>query len=899
MNFKIFRVAASAMLTFAVTAVSFAQTKVLVYTKTAGFPHASIPAGSAAITKLGNANGFAVDVTADSSKIAESNLKNYAAVVFLSTTGNLLNPYHQVELERYIQAGGGFVGIHAAADAGYDWKWYGRLVGAYFDNHPRPQQATINVVDKTHPSTTMLPEKWSRQDEWYNYKGINPNIKVLLNLDEKSYTGGRNGDKHPIAWYHDYDGGRSFYTGLAHFDAAFSEDLFLQHLLGGIKYAIGNNVKLDYTKAKSQHAPEANRFTKTQLFTGGLFEPTEMTILPNLDVLIAERHGKISLYKNSTKKVSIAATLKVYDKASVRGVNAEEGLLGIQKDPDFATNRYVYIYYSPADVSVNRLSRFVFINDKIDLTSEKVILDVASQREICCHTGGSIAFGKDHTLYLSTGDNSTPFDQPNAKGKPNINSFAPIDDREGLKQWDARRSSSNTNDLRGKILRINIQPDGSYTIPEGNLFKPGQANTRPEIYVMGNRNPYRISIDKKKDFLYWGEIGPDAAKDSMATRGPRGYDELNQARQAGYFGWPLFVGPNLPYRAYDFNTGKSGAPFDAAKPINDSKNNTGLKELPPAQPAFVWYPYEASGMFPQLGASGRSAMAGPVYYADEYKNPNMPAYYNGKMFFYEWMRGFIKPISLQPNGDFERMEPFMEDTKFNAPIDMEFGPDGKLYVLEYGTGWFTANKDAGLTRIDYNPGNRAPEITKLTASKDAGTLPFTVTISTVAKDPEKDAIASYTWNLGNGVKKVTTQPKVTYTYAKKGNYTISVVAKDKKGAASKSDKTVSVYGGNDANIIAANLAALRNAAQPGKVMVQQLDCKTCHKENEQSIGPSFTAIAKKYPHDATVTERLIRKVQGGGAGNWGDVAMPAHPDMKADDLKKIVDWIYTLAPTAK
>lgn len=898
MNFKKLSVAATTLLALLITSFSFAQTKVLVYTKTAGYHHNSIAAGSVAITKLGNANGFAVDVSDDSTKIAESNLKNYAAVVFLSTTGNMLTPYQQVDLERYIQAGGGFVGIHAAADAGYDWKWYGRLVGAYFDSHPQQQQATINVVDKTNASTKMLPENWSRRDEWYNYKNINPNIKVLLNLDEKSYTGGKNGANHPIAWYHDFDGGRSFYTGLGHTDQAFSEDLFLQHLLGGIKYAIGNG-KLDYAKAKSQHAPEQNRFQKTQLFTGSLFEPTEMTILPNLDVLIAQRRGEITLYKNATKKVSLAAKLNVYFKASVKGINAEEGVLGIQKDPDFATNHYIYIYYSPIDVSVNRLSRFVFANDKIDLKSEKVILDVASQREICCHTGGSIAFGKDHTLYLSTGDNSTPFDQPNAKGKPNINSFAPIDDREGNKQWDARRSASNTNDLRGKILRINIQPNGSYTIPEGNLFKPGQANTRPEIYVMGNRNPYRISVDKKRDFLYWGEIGPDAAKDSMATRGPKGYDELNQARKAGYFGWPLFVGPNLPYRAYDFNTGKSGAPFDAAKPINNSANNTGLKELPPAQPAFVWYPYEVSGNFPQLGTSGRSAMAGPVYYADEYKNPNMPAYYNGKMFFYEWMRGFIKPISLQPNGDFDKMEPFMEDTKFNAPIDMEMGPDGKLYVLEYGTGWFTANKDAGLARIDYISGNRAPEITKLTANKDAGTLPFTVTVSTIAKDPEKNAIASYTWNLGNGVKKVTTQPKITYTYTKKGNYTISVTAKDSKGAASKSDKTINVYAGNDANIIAAQLAALRNAAQPGKVLVQQLDCKTCHKENEKSIGPSFTDIAKKYPHDATVQERLIRKVLGGGAGTWGDVAMPAHPDMKADDVKKIVDWIYTLAPTAK
>jgi cytochrome c len=213
--------------------------RILVFYKTSGFYHQSIPTGRAAIAKLGQENNIQVDTTKDDRYFVQDSLQHYAAVVFLSTTMNVLNGDQQTAFEKYIQAGGGFVGIHAAADTEYDWPWYNKLVGAYFLSHPRIQKAVIDVTDKTHQATSFLPEKWERTDEWYNYKSINPDIKVLAKLDESSYQGGANGGNHPIIWYHEFDGGRAFYTGLGHTNESFSEPLFLRHLLEGIRYAIG------------------------------------------------------------------------------------------------------------------------------------------------------------------------------------------------------------------------------------------------------------------------------------------------------------------------------------------------------------------------------------------------------------------------------------------------------------------------------------------------------------------------------------------------------------------------------------------------------------------------------------------------------------------------------------
>ncbi len=921
--------------------------KVLVFSKTMGYKHASIPTGIAAIQKLGMENGFEVDTTKNAALFNEENLKQYAAIVFLSTTMNILDHKQEAAFERYIQAGGGFVGVHAAADTEYDWGWYTKLVGAQFLSHPSGTPEADFIIKDTNFGATkhFTNTVWHRSDELYNYKKINPDVHVLMTLDEATYEGGKNGDFHPISWYHEFDGGRAFYTGAGHTDESYSEPDFLKHLLGGIQYAIGENLVLDYSKATTQIPPDIDRFSKVVLSEGAFFEPTEMTILPNNDVLIGQRRGEIMRYNAATKEITEVAKFDVYHKTlHTPGVNAEEGLMGLQKDPNYETNHWIYVYYAPTgDEEVNRLSRFKYVDGNFDMASEQQILDVYSQREICCHTAGSIAFGGDGLLYLSTGDNATPF---NEKGVKYVNNgYAPLNDLPGKQQYDARRSSGNTNDLRGKILRIRVNEDGSYDIPEGNLFPVGTEKTRPEIYTMGHRNPYRISVDSKRGYVYWGDVGPDAREDDIPVRGPRGYDEMNQARKAGNFGWPLFIADNKPYVDYDYETGESGITFDPEKPINDSKNNTGLRVLPPAQPAYAYYPYVETSEFPQVGTGGRNAMAGPTYYSDQFENGGgLPSYYDGKVIIYDWMRGWMKAITLFKDGSVNKMEPFASDINVNNLIDMELGPDGRLYLLEYGSGWFSANDDSGLSYVDFNGGNRPPVIEDMKVDRTSGKLPLTINASISAMDRENDAI-SYEWDLGNGETKETTAPKISYIYAKAGEYKISVKAIDAAGAATKSDMVsivagnsrpevkIAVTGGNSSfyvpgqpvnyevsvvdaeskkidpsNIfvsvdylegmdkVAMSLGHQQvSAIITGKALTQAMDCKTCHKEVEASIGPNYTAIAKKYKDDKKAMAYLQKKIVAGGSGVWGEVTMPAHPTVTADETRQIATYILSLA----
>ncbi|HEY9048739.1 MAG TPA: ThuA domain-containing protein [Ohtaekwangia sp.] len=921
--------------------------RILVFTKTDGFRHTSIEAGKAAFEKMATEKGFAADFTEDAALFKTENLKKYNAVVFLNTTGDVLNPEQQSEFERYIQAGGGYLGIHAATDCEYDWPWYGQLAGAYFLDHPNPnniQKGKFYVVEKDHWATKGMPDTFERTDEFYSFKRIDPSIHVLVKIDEKSYQGGKNGADHPMSWYHDFDGGRAFYTAMGHTDETFSEPLFLNHIWAGLQYAMGGDAPapLDFTKSK----PEENRFSKV-ILEEKLNEPMELSVLNDGRILFIERHGAVRLYNLKTKKLKTIATIPVstkYKDKEGKISEAEDGLLGLNKDPNFATNHWIYLFYSEPTKSQNILTRYTLVGDVLDQASKKVLLAVPTQREQCCHTGGSIAWDKDGNLYLSTGDNTSPREV----------AYAPIDERPGKAPWDAQKSSSNTNDLRGKIIRIKPKADGTYTIPEGNLFPKGTALTRPEIYTMGHRNPFRISVDQRTGFVYWGEVGPDASTpDSL--RGPEGQDEVGQARKAGNFGWPYFVGDNKAYNKFDFATNQSGEKYDAAKPVNNSPNNTGLKELPPAQKAFIWYPYGESKEFPLVGSGGRNAMAGPVFYSDDFKTAArpFPKYYNGKLFTYDWMRGWIMAVTLDKDGNYISMEHFMPSYRFSNPMDMEFAANGDLYMLEYGSGWFTGNDDARLIRIEYNGGNRKPVI-ELAADKLGGSVPFTVTLSSKGtKDVDGDPL-KYTWKITSktGFAKTINEPEAQITLSKPDIYKATLVVADDKGGISS--RSLELTAGNEPPVLTFDIGKNNKSFYfPGKTysyavavtdkedgslangkikpeqvvvnidylaegfdkaeiaqghrtaeaavnvskglkLIEGSDCKACHGIDKKSIGPAYREVALKYKGKAGAVENLTKKVISGGSGVWGDVPMAAHPQLTAADASEMVKYIMSL-----
>ncbi|MFJ5208912.1 PQQ-dependent sugar dehydrogenase [Streptomyces nigra] len=518
-------------------------------------------------------------------------------------------------------------------------------------------------------------------------------------------------------------------------------------------------------------------------------EPMTMTVLPDRSVLHTSRDGTLRR-TDAAGTTTVAGRLDVYS-------HDEEGLQGVAADPGFASNRFVYLYYAPkldtpagdapsngsaADFTpfdgVNRLSRFVLKSDNtLDLGSEKKILDVPASRGLCCHVGGDIDFDAAGNLYLSTGDDSNPFAS---------DGFTPIDERASRNPaYDAQRSAGNTNDLRGKILRIKVNADGSYAIPSGNLFAPGTAKTRPEIYAMGFRNPFRMSVDRATGTVYVGDYGPDSGTASP-SRGPAGQVEFNRVTKAGNFGWPYCTGKNDAYVDFDFATNTSGARFDCAAPRNTSPRNTGLTDLPPAQPA--WIPYDG-GSVPEFGNGSESPMGGPVYRYDAASSSDVkfPQEYDGDFFAGEFGRRWIKRIETGGDGTVQSINAF--PWAGTQVMDMAFGPDGALYVLDYGTGYFNGDENSALYRVEHVTGGRAP-LAQAKANVTSGKAPLAVSFSSAgSSDPDGDTL-SYAWTFGDGATSTAANP--SHTYTAEGQYTATLKVTDPGGKSATASVQITV-----------------------------------------------------------------------------------------------------------
>jgi len=456
-----------------------------------------------------------------------------------------------------------------------------------------------------------------------------------------------------------------------------------------------NHLRLSYLKivafslslstafAGKNKIPDDSHF-KVEVLAEGIKDGMEIAVKPSGDILVIERLGTIKEWRKSDGKLHDFDKIKVVQgTANNKGkpnFARESGLLGITLDPNFDKNKWVYLFHSPKNKDSHHVSRFDYTAK--GLKNGKILLKIPNHREDnTCHEGGSLAFGPDGNLFISVGDNTCPFA---SDGK------TPIDERKNREPFDAQRSAGNSNDLRGAILRIKPTKNGKYDIPDGNLFPKGTRKTKPEIYAMGCRNPWRISVDPVKGWLHWGEVGPDGAKND--DRGPRGFDELNQAQKAGFYGWPYLIADNIPYADYDFKSKKNSGNFDPKSLKNDSPNNKGLKKLPEAVPA-LWTQPRAC------------ACAGPVLRSETFiqKSPtSMPSTMDGCLIFYDWNKGALTLMKLNDNsGKVEWEKRWLSNHRFIHPSDVEVGEDGAIYVLEYGSKWYQGT-DGRLLKITYS-----------------------------------------------------------------------------------------------------------------------------------------------------------------------------------------------------
>ncbi|MFN8642576.1 MAG: ThuA domain-containing protein, partial [Candidatus Binatia bacterium] len=867
--------------------------RVLMFSRTAGFRHDSIANARALLTALPASEGIAVTATEDPTVFTDGGLAAFDVVAFVNTTGDVLDDAQQAAMQRFIRAGNGYVGVHSAADCEYGWPWYGRLVGAYFRSHPLlPVNVEVTTEYADHPSTDELPATFRFVDEIYNFdRNPRKDHTILLTVDEAGFTfpntdgGPSMGADHPIAWFKEFEGGRSFYTNLGHRPETWSDPAFIRHLLDGIRWAA-----------------EPVQYNRVVL-TDELANPMHMAVAPDGRVLMVERTGELKVWSPATGRVTLAAWLDV-DTAF------ENGLLGVVLDPQFAANRFVYLYLSepvpdppPAagPPGENVLARFVLGDDsRLDLGSRLDLLRVPSERQQS-HEGGGLAIGPDGTLYVSTGDNTDPFAS---------DGFAPLDERPGHERFNSQRTAANPFDLRGKILRINR--DG--TIPAGNLFPADGSQGRPEIYVMGCRNPFRIAVDPQTGRLAWGDVGPDALSDSF--RGPRGYDEINVADRPGNYGWPYCIADRQPYADFDFASGTAGPRFDCSA----------------TQPATVFYDYlttsylplgnaldpEGRSSIPGVGLTGRLAIAGTFSRVPPQAPFALPAPFRDALLMTDWTRDIIAALDVDADGTLRSMQRLLPWEPFVRPIDLEIGPDGALYVLEYGSGYSGDNSDARLSRVEYSATGTLSPVAVAHASATFGAAPLAVTFSADgSRAPGAgDAIVAYEWDFDSDGTVDSRDAATAHTYAAAGGYTASLTVVGRSGRRSL-PATVSIIVGNrpaqvtilepaDGALVApgAEVRLRGEAFDPdsGPVPCDELswDVRLGHNAHShplaEGVGCELTFVARRGEHPEGTAIFFVAELRHVDRGNPGQVPLIGRASIRID-LQEGSDPTPTPQPT--
>jgi cytochrome c len=652
-------------------------------------------------------------------------------------------------------------------------------------------------------------------------------------------------------------------------------------------------------------AQEASRFEK-EVLAAGLSDPLQLDIAKDGRVFFIERKGAVKVWEPASRRT---VTLGNFPS----GTDGDAGALGLTLARDFEKSGQLYTIRVPA----RGVARLVLARHTLDgekLTDERAVLEIPlGPGKSQSHCGAGLAWDGEGNLLIGVGDNMGPQDVP---------AIHPEDAGR-----DARGTAGNSQELRGKILRITPKPDGSYGSPASNLFTDA-AQGRPEVFASGVRNPFRITCDTKTGFVIWGDVGGNVRTE--LDLGPEGFDELNVTREPGFFGWPFCAGPNLPWRPFDPKTQKpAGAYFDPEKLINDSRFNTGLKELPPARPAAFYYNNLASEAWPFAGSGGRSITGGVVFRKPETAGDSrLPDEWEGAYLFGEWMRNWVAAARFDDSGKLVKAERALENLTFKRPADFKIGPDGALYIAECGDQW-SANTDSRITRVTYRRGNRPPQAVA-GADRTAGKLPLQVAFDAAASRDADGGELKFTWAFGDGTQ--AGGVKASHIFAAAGVWPVTLTVTDAHGATATT--VVTIAAGNEAPQVnisapldggfldAKEIAWAVNATDaedgavpaerlliqwekrdraatdethPGLALMKSTTCFACHNATDPSAGPPYAAIAAKYAAETGARGKLQSKIIQGGAGVWGTLPMPPHPQHTPAEAALMLDWVLSLA----
>ena len=652
-------------------------------------------------------------------------------------------------------------------------------------------------------------------------------------------------------------------------------------------------------------AQDASRFEK-EVLAAGLSDPLQLDIATDGRVFFVERKGAVKMWEPASRR-----TVTIGDFPAATAGDA--GALGLTLARDFEKSGQLYTIRMPAQGAARLVpARFTLEGEKLTDEREVLTIPLGKGRDQS-HCGAGLTWDAQGNLIISVGDNMAPQDVPAIHAED--------------AGRDARGTAGNSQELRGKILRITPKLDGTYGIPAGNLFTKAEQG-RPEVFAFGVRNPFRVTCDAKTGLVIWGDVGGNVR--TKLDLGPEGFDELNVTREPGFFGWPFVAGPNLPWRPFDPKTLKpAGEFFDPAKIINDSRTNTGLKELPPARPGAFYYGNVASKEWPFAGSGGRSITGGVVYRKpDTAGETRLPDEWEGAYLFGEWMRNWVAAARFDDAGKLVKAERVLENQTFKRPADFKVGPDGALYIAEFGDQWM-GNTQSQITRVIYRRGNRPP-LAVLSANRTAGRLPLEVTFDAGGSRDTDGGELKFAFDFGDG--KDAAGAKTTHVFTTAGVWPVTLTVTDAQGATAKS--VITIAAGNEApevkftspldggffdgKEVAWSVSATdaEDGAVPAETMLIQMEkrdrantedlhpglalmkrttCFACHNATEQSAGPPYAAVAVKYFADAGARAQLQAKIMNGGAGVWGALPMPPHPQHTPAEAAQMVDWVLSLA----